>query len=207
MPAFSTLHARKVGTIFLSLNELLIKQPCCLLGSQQPAILVTLQPPLCYHRDVMHLTWGWFGAVKVSSSLSAQWAWWLVVGQGSRPDFRCSQGVKHENLVGQDLDPGCKRDYRRLCNCPPCWNDRFIHEGVGWNTEWTGDSTTLGKTAWNIVEIGTSCIGQIIVPQNDLWMGHPNQEVYTDVQICTVFVVVCTCMHAYLLNHAPDWSH
>ena len=61
--------------------------------------------------------WGWFGAVKVS--LSAQWAWWLVVGQGSRPDFRCSQGVKHENLVGQDLDPGRKRDYRHLCNCPP----------------------------------------------------------------------------------------
>ena len=40
---------------------------------------------------------GLFGTVKVASS--AQWAWLLLVGQGSRPDFRCGQGVK-QNFGG-----------------------------------------------------------------------------------------------------------
>ena len=39
--------------------------------------------------------------------------------QGSRPDFWCSQGVKHENLLGQDLDHGHGWKYRRLCSVPP----------------------------------------------------------------------------------------
>ena len=28
-----------------------------------------------------------------------QWAWLMLDSQGSRPDFRCSQGVKHEILM------------------------------------------------------------------------------------------------------------
>ena len=36
--------------------------------------------------------------VKVSPG--DQWAWLMLDSQGSRPDFRCGQGVKHENLVG-----------------------------------------------------------------------------------------------------------
>ena len=34
--------------------------------------------------------------------------------------FRCGQGVKHENLMGQDLDPGRRWKYWRLCSVPPC---------------------------------------------------------------------------------------
>ena len=40
----------------------------------------------------------------------------MLDSQGSRPDFRCGQGVKHENLLGRDLDPG--RGWR-LCSVPP----------------------------------------------------------------------------------------
>ena len=39
--------------------------------------------------------------------------------QGSRPDFRYGQGVKHENLLGQDLDRSRGWKYRCLCNAPP----------------------------------------------------------------------------------------
>ena len=28
----------------------------------------------------------------------------MLDNQGSRPDFWCGQGIKHENLMGQDLD-------------------------------------------------------------------------------------------------------
>ena len=36
-------------------------------------------------------------------------------GQGSGPDL----GVKHENLMGQDLDPSRRWMYRCLCSVPP----------------------------------------------------------------------------------------
>ena len=55
--------------------------------------------------------------VKVSPG--DRWTWSLLDSQGSRPDFRCSQGVKHENLLGQDLDLGRGWKYRRLCSVPP----------------------------------------------------------------------------------------
>ena len=55
--------------------------------------------------------------VKVSPG--DRWAWLMLNNQGSRPDFRCSQGVKHENLLGQDLDRGRGWKYRRLCSVPP----------------------------------------------------------------------------------------
>ena len=56
--------------------------------------------------------------VKVSPG--DRWAWLMLDSQGSRPDFRCGQGVKHENLLGQDLDHGRGSKYRRLCSVPPC---------------------------------------------------------------------------------------
>ena len=43
----------------------------------------------------------------------------MLDSQGSRPDFRCGQGVKHENLLGQDLNRGRGLKYRRLCSVPP----------------------------------------------------------------------------------------
>ena len=43
----------------------------------------------------------------------------MLDSQGSRADFRCGQGVKHENLLGQDLDRGRGWEYRRLCSVPP----------------------------------------------------------------------------------------
>ena len=55
--------------------------------------------------------------VKVSSG--DRWAWLIIDNQGSRPDIRCGQGVKHENLMGQDIDPGCGWKYRHLCSVPP----------------------------------------------------------------------------------------
>ena len=55
--------------------------------------------------------------VKVSPG--DRWAWLMLNSQGSRPDFRCGQGVKHENLLGQDLDRGRGWKYRRLCSVPP----------------------------------------------------------------------------------------
>ena len=36
----------------------------------------------------------------VKGFLRDQWAWLMPDCQGSRPDFRCSQGVKGENLMG-----------------------------------------------------------------------------------------------------------
>ena len=62
--------------------------------------------------------WGSLRMVKVS--LGNRWTWLMLDNQGSRPDFRCSQGVKQENLMGQDLDPGRGWKYRRLCSVPPC---------------------------------------------------------------------------------------
>ena len=56
--------------------------------------------------------------VKVSPG--DRWAWLMLDSRGSRPDFRCGQGVKHENLLGQDLDRGRGWKYRRLCSVPPC---------------------------------------------------------------------------------------
>ena len=55
--------------------------------------------------------------VKVSPG--DRWAWLMLDSQGSRPDFRCGQGVKHENLLGQDLDRGRGWKYRRLCSVHP----------------------------------------------------------------------------------------
>ena len=43
----------------------------------------------------------------------------MLDSQGSTPDYRCGKGVKHENLLGQDLDPGHGWKYRHLCNVPP----------------------------------------------------------------------------------------
>ena len=40
----------------------------------------------------------------VEGSPGDRWAWLLLNSQGSRPDFWCGQGVKHKNLMGQDLD-------------------------------------------------------------------------------------------------------
>ena len=40
--------------------------------------------------------------VKVSPG--HRWAWLMLNSQGSRPDFWCGQGVKHENLLDQNLD-------------------------------------------------------------------------------------------------------
>ena len=64
--------------------------------------------------------------VKVRSSGQAievspgdRWAWLMLDSQGSRPDFQCGQGVKHENLVGQDLDRGRGWKFGRLCSVPP----------------------------------------------------------------------------------------
>ena len=55
--------------------------------------------------------------VKVSPG--DRWAWIMLNTQGSRPDFQCGQGVKHENLMGHDLDPGRGWKYKRLCSVPP----------------------------------------------------------------------------------------
>ena len=42
----------------------------------------------------------------VKASPGAQWAWLMLNNHGSRPNFQCSQRVKNENLMDQDLDPG-----------------------------------------------------------------------------------------------------
>ncbi len=52
--------------------------------------------------------------VKVSPG--DRWAWLMLDSQGSMPDFRCGQRVKHENLLGQDLDRGRGWEYTRLCS-------------------------------------------------------------------------------------------
>ena len=54
--------------------------------------------------------------VKISPS--DRWVWLMLDSQGSKPDFRWVKGSKHENLMGQDLDPGHGWKYRRLCSVP-----------------------------------------------------------------------------------------
>ena len=46
-------------------------------------------------------------------------AWLMLDSQGSRPNFWCGQGVKHENLLGQNLDRGRGWKYRHLCSVSP----------------------------------------------------------------------------------------
>ena len=53
------------------------------------------------------------------ASPGTQWAWLTLNSQGSRPNFWCRQGVKHENLMGQDLDPSRGWEYRSLCSVTP----------------------------------------------------------------------------------------
>ena len=55
------------------------------------------------------------GATYIRSS--AQWVWLVLVGQGSRADFRW---VKHEKLLGQDFDPGRGWKYSRLICSVTC---------------------------------------------------------------------------------------
>ena len=43
----------------------------------------------------------------------------MLDSQGSRPDFWCSQRVKHKHLVGQDLDHGHRLKCKRLCSVVP----------------------------------------------------------------------------------------
>ena len=57
----------------------------------------------------------------------------MLDSQGSRPDFRCGQGVKHENLLGQDLDRGRGWKYRRLCSVPPLVISMCIITDHGYN--------------------------------------------------------------------------
>ena len=60
----------------------------------------------------------------------------MLDGQGSRPDFRCGQGIKHENLLGQDLDRGRGWKYRRLCSVPPLFSVVSSKPAHGiWNIE------------------------------------------------------------------------
>ena len=66
--------------------------------------------------------------VKVSPG--DRWAWLMLDSQGSKPDFRCGQEVKHENLLGQDLDRGRGWKYRRLCSVPPLI---YMHMGCYFN--------------------------------------------------------------------------
>ena len=64
-----------------------------------------------------------------------RWAWLMLDGRGSRPDFRCGQGVKHENLLGQDLDRGRGWKYR-LCSIPPlqctCTTQYLVNTCILW---------------------------------------------------------------------------
>ena len=52
----------------------------------------------------------------VKAAPGAQWAWLMLNSQGSRLNFWCSQGVKHKNLMGQDLDLDRGWEYRPLCS-------------------------------------------------------------------------------------------
>ena len=61
----------------------------------------------------------------VKGSPGARWAWLMPNSQGSRSNFQCGQGVKHENLMGQDLDPGRGWEYRRLRSVTPLYNGLF----------------------------------------------------------------------------------
>ena len=67
---------------------------------------------------------GSLSTVKVSPS--DRWAWLMLDSQGSRLDFRCGQGVKHGNLLSQDLDPGRGWKYRRLCSVTPLRRQAFL---------------------------------------------------------------------------------
>ena len=63
----------------------------------------------------------------VKTSPSAQWAWLMLThSQGSRPNFQCGQGVNHENLTGQGLDPGCGWEYRPLCSVTPLMHHTLL---------------------------------------------------------------------------------
>ena len=55
----------------------------------------------------------------VKASPGARWVWLMLNSQGSRPNFQFCQGVKHENLMGQDLDLGRGWEYRPLCSVTP----------------------------------------------------------------------------------------
>ena len=44
--------------------------------------------------------------VNLEKVKASRWVWLMPNSQGSKPNFQCNQGVKHENLMGQDLDPG-----------------------------------------------------------------------------------------------------
>ena len=65
----------------------------------------------------------------VKSFPSARWAWLVPVGQGSRADFSCGQGVKHKKLVGQDFYPGRGWEYSRLCSVTPLQYETHLHLG------------------------------------------------------------------------------
>ena len=64
----------------------------------------------------LHVRTSGQGEIIFEAGQLDRWAWLML---DTRPDFRCSQGVKHENLVGQDLDRGRGWKYRRLCSVPP----------------------------------------------------------------------------------------
>ena len=53
----------------------------------------------------------------------------ILNSRGSRPDIRCGQGVKHEILMGQDLDPGRGWKYRCLWSVPPLASTQAAKEG------------------------------------------------------------------------------
>ena len=73
---------------------------------------------------------GFEGSLEtVKGSPGDCWAWLMLDSQGSRPDFRCGQGVKHKNLMGQDLDRGRGWKYRRLCSVFPL--DLTLNVGLG----------------------------------------------------------------------------
>ena len=66
--------------------------------------------------------------VKVSPG--DRWAWLMLDSPGSMPDFRCGQRVKHENLLGQDLDRGRGWEYSRLCSVPPLYGNMIVNRIV-----------------------------------------------------------------------------
>ena len=75
--------------------------------------------------------WGSLRTVKVYPG--DRWAWLMLNSQGSRSDFWCGQGVKHENLLGQDFDPGRGWKYRCLCSVYRLSNN-CINEPLGYNS-------------------------------------------------------------------------
>ena len=78
------------------------------------------------------------GQLKNGQSLD-RWAWLMLDSQGSKPNIWCSQGVKHENLLGQDLDRGRGWKYRHLCSVPLLTKGRsLVHEGNYMYWAWRG---------------------------------------------------------------------